>query len=146
MAAPAERADTTATSLGRQALVRSRSLGWCLPGRWPRRRADSSQPRHQASENSGQTRPTATTGIIAVKTSTVDPSPSATRTLACGPCPLAANLRVQLRDSCGDPSSDRVALLTKLAANARQEGVSYYTLSVSAAPCSGSRKRLANAC
>jgi hypothetical protein len=60
--------------------------------------------------------------------------------------PLAANLRVQLRDSCGDPSSDRVALLTKLAANARQEGVSYYTLSVSAAPCSGSRKRLANAC
>jgi hypothetical protein len=46
---------------------------------------------------------------------------------------LAANLRVQLRDSCGDPSSDRVALLTKLAANARQEGLYYYTLTISSA-------------
>jgi hypothetical protein len=63
---PAERADNTARSLWRPAGVRSRSLGWCLPGRWPRRRADISRPRHQASENSGQTRPTATTGIIAV--------------------------------------------------------------------------------
>jgi hypothetical protein len=67
MAASAERADTTAMSLWRQALVRSRSLGWCLPGRWPRRRADISQPRHQASENSGQARPPVTTRIIAVK-------------------------------------------------------------------------------
>jgi hypothetical protein len=33
MAAPAERADTTATSLWRQAPVRSRSLGWCSPRR-----------------------------------------------------------------------------------------------------------------
>ena len=40
---------------------------------------------------------------------------------------------MQLRDSCGDPSSDRVALLTKLAANARQEGLYYYTLTISSA-------------
>jgi hypothetical protein len=33
MAAPAGRADSTATSLWRQAPVRSRSLGWCSPGR-----------------------------------------------------------------------------------------------------------------
>jgi hypothetical protein len=61
--------------------------------------------------------------------------------------PLAANLRVQLRDSCGDPSSDRVALLTKLAANARQEGVYYYTLSVSGGAVQRIQERLAiNAC
>jgi hypothetical protein len=69
MAAPAERADTTARSLWRQALVRSGSLGRWLPGRWPWRRADSSQPRHQASESSGQTQARATTEIIAVNAS-----------------------------------------------------------------------------
>ena len=36
MAAPAERADNTATSLWRQAPVRSRSLGWCSPEQSPR--------------------------------------------------------------------------------------------------------------
>ena len=41
MAAPAERADNTATSLGRQAPVRSRSLGWCSPGRLTAARVDS---------------------------------------------------------------------------------------------------------
>ncbi len=45
-----------------------RSAGACLDG--GRGRADNSQPRHQASETSGQTRPAATTQIIAVKTST----------------------------------------------------------------------------
>jgi hypothetical protein len=61
--------------------------------------------------------------------------------------PLAANLRVQLRDSCGDPGNDRGALLTKLAANARQEGVYYYTLSVSGGAVQRIQERLAiNAC
>jgi hypothetical protein len=61
--------------------------------------------------------------------------------------PLAANLRVQLRDSCGDPGNDRSALLTKLAANARQEGVYYYTLSVSGGAVQRIQERLAiNAC
>ena len=61
--------------------------------------------------------------------------------------PLAANLRVQLRDSCGDPSTDRAALLTKLAANARQEGVYYYRLTVSGGAVQRIQERLAvNAC
>src|SRR5215216_7779066 len=63
---PAERADSTATSLAAQAPVRSRSLGWhCLRG--PRRRVDRSRRRHKASERTGQTRAAATDRIIAVK-------------------------------------------------------------------------------
>jgi hypothetical protein len=73
MAAPAERADNTATRLWRQAPVRSRSLGWCSPGRLTAAQVDSSRQRHQASENSGQTRAAVTAEIIAVKTSTAVP-------------------------------------------------------------------------
>jgi hypothetical protein len=78
MAAPAERADNTATSLWRQAPVRSGSLGWCSPTKATAARVDSSRQRHQASENSGQTQATATAGIIAVKTSTALRGPATT--------------------------------------------------------------------
>jgi hypothetical protein len=44
--------------------------------------------------------------------------------------PLAGNLVVQLRGTCGEPAKDRDALLTKLAANARLDGTYYYTLTV----------------
>jgi hypothetical protein len=61
--------------------------------------------------------------------------------------PMAGALRVQLRDSCGDPGNDRDALLTKLAANARQKGVYYYTLTVSGGAVQRIQERLAiNAC
>ena len=60
--------------------------------------------------------------------------------------PLAGNLRIQLRDACGDPSHDRDALLTKLAANARL-GVYYYTLTVADGEVRRIQEHLAvNAC
>src|SRR5512132_50582 len=89
MAAPAERADTTATSLWRQAPVRSGSLGWCSPTKATTARVDSSRQRHQASENSGQTQATATAGIIAVKAQSSGFAPQVNR------CHTATDLEVR---------------------------------------------------
>jgi type V secretory pathway adhesin AidA len=44
--------------------------------------------------------------------------------------PLAGDLRVKLRDACGEPDPGREALLAKLAANASLDGTYYYTLTV----------------
>jgi hypothetical protein len=61
--------------------------------------------------------------------------------------PLAGDLRIELRDACGDPGPDQDALLTKLAANARLGGTYYYTLTVSDGAVERIRERLAvNAC
>jgi hypothetical protein len=61
--------------------------------------------------------------------------------------PLASDLRIELRDACGDSGPDRDALLTKLAANARLGGTYYYTLTVSDGAVERIRERLAvNAC
>jgi hypothetical protein len=61
--------------------------------------------------------------------------------------PLAGNLVVQLRDACGEPGPGRDALLAKLAANASQKGIYYYTLSVSGGSVQRIQERLAvNAC
>jgi hypothetical protein len=55
MAAPAERADTTATSLWRQAPVQVTFARLVLTWTMTAAQVDSSRQRHQASENSGQT-------------------------------------------------------------------------------------------
>jgi hypothetical protein len=61
--------------------------------------------------------------------------------------PLAGNLVVQLRDTCGEPAKDRDALLTKLAANARLDGTYYYTLTVADGKVRRIQEQLAvNAC
>jgi hypothetical protein len=61
--------------------------------------------------------------------------------------PLAGNLVVQLRGTCGEPAKDRDALLTKLAANARLDGTYYYTLTVADGKVRRIQEQLAvNAC
>jgi hypothetical protein len=61
--------------------------------------------------------------------------------------PLAGNLVVQLRGTCGEPANDRDALLTKLAANARLDGTYYYTLTVADGKVRRIQEQLAvNAC
>jgi hypothetical protein len=61
--------------------------------------------------------------------------------------PLAGNLVVQLRGTCGEPAKDRDALLTKLAANARLDGTYYYTLTVADGQVRRIQEQLAvNAC
>jgi hypothetical protein len=61
--------------------------------------------------------------------------------------PLAGDLRVELRDACGEPGPDREALLTRLAANASLDGTYYYTLTVRAGAVERIQERLAvNAC
>ena len=58
--APAGRADSTATGLGAQACIRSRSPGWWHLW-WPRRETTGLATRHQASGTTGQTLATTTT-------------------------------------------------------------------------------------
>jgi hypothetical protein len=61
--------------------------------------------------------------------------------------PLAGDLRVELRDACGEPDPDREALLTRLAANASLDGIYYYTLTVRDGAVERIQERLAvNAC
>jgi hypothetical protein len=61
--------------------------------------------------------------------------------------PLAGDLDIKLRDACGDPGDNREALLTKLAANAKQKGTYYYLLTVDDAKVERIEERLAvNAC
>ena len=61
--------------------------------------------------------------------------------------PLAGNLAVQLRGTCGESAKDRDALLTKLAANARLDGTYYYTLTVADGKVRRIQEQLAvNAC
>jgi hypothetical protein len=60
--------------------------------------------------------------------------------------PLAGDVAVQLRGSCGEEQG-RDALLTKLAANARQRGTYYYTLTVAGGQVHRIQEQLAiNAC
>src|SRR6266536_1136280 len=58
--APAGRADSTATGLGAQARIRSRSPGWWHLW-WPQRETTGLAARHQASGTTGQTLATTTT-------------------------------------------------------------------------------------
>jgi hypothetical protein len=61
--------------------------------------------------------------------------------------PLAGDLRVGLRDACGEPGDDRDAQLDRLAANARQRGTYYYLLTVHGGQVERIQERLAvNAC
>jgi hypothetical protein len=61
--------------------------------------------------------------------------------------PLAGDLRVELRDACGEPDPAREALLTRLAANASLDGTYYYTLTVRDGAVERIQERLAvNAC
>ena len=61
--------------------------------------------------------------------------------------PLAGDLRVKLRDTCGEGGGDRDAQLTRLAANARLNGTYYYTLTVDDGTVERIQERLAvNAC
>ena len=61
--------------------------------------------------------------------------------------PLAGDLEVRLRDACGEPDQAREALLDRLAANARQGRIYYYTLTVDDGSVRRIRERLAvNAC
>jgi cytoskeletal protein RodZ len=61
--------------------------------------------------------------------------------------PLAGDLEVKLRDTCGEPGNNREAQLTKLAANAKLGGTYYYTLAVSDGKVERIEERLAiNAC
>jgi hypothetical protein len=61
--------------------------------------------------------------------------------------PLAADLRVKLRDACGEPDPGRAALLTRLAANASLDGTYYYILTVRDGAVQRIQERLAvNAC
>jgi hypothetical protein len=61
--------------------------------------------------------------------------------------PLAGDLKVKLRDTCGDGGGDRDAQLTRLAANARLNGTYYYTLTVDDGTVERIQERLAvNAC
>jgi hypothetical protein len=61
--------------------------------------------------------------------------------------PLADNLVVVFRDSCGEADPGRAAMLAKLAGNAGQKGTFYYTLTVSGGSVQRIQERLAiNAC
>jgi hypothetical protein len=61
--------------------------------------------------------------------------------------PLASGLAVELWASCEDGAKDRDQLLTTLAANARQKGTYYYTLTLSGGKVQRIQERLAiNAC
>ena len=61
--------------------------------------------------------------------------------------PLAGDLQLELRDTCGEGGGDRDAQLTRLAANARLNGTYYYTLTVDDGTVERIRERLAvNAC
>jgi hypothetical protein len=61
--------------------------------------------------------------------------------------PLADDLVVKLRDSCGEAGDDREALLTRLATNAAKKGTYYYTLTVDDGRVERIQERLAiNAC
>jgi hypothetical protein len=61
--------------------------------------------------------------------------------------PLAGDLVVKLRDTCGEPGGSRDAVLTTLAANASQDGTYYYTLTVADGVVQRIQERLAvNAC
>jgi hypothetical protein len=61
--------------------------------------------------------------------------------------PLAGDLRVELRDACGEPDPAREALLTRLAASASLDGTYYYTLTVRDGAVERIQERLAvNAC
>jgi hypothetical protein len=61
--------------------------------------------------------------------------------------PLAGDVQVKLRDTCGEGGGDRDAQLTRLAANARLNGTYYYTLTVDDGTVERIQERLAvNAC
>jgi hypothetical protein len=61
--------------------------------------------------------------------------------------PLAGDVQVRLRDTCGEGGGDRDARLTRLAANARLNGTYYYTLTVDDGTVERIQERLAvNAC
>jgi len=61
--------------------------------------------------------------------------------------PLAGDVQVKLRDTCGEGGGDPDAQLTRLAANARRNGTYYYTLTVDDGTVERIQERLAvNAC
>jgi hypothetical protein len=61
--------------------------------------------------------------------------------------PLAGDLQVKLRDTCGEGGGDRDAQLTRLAANARLHGTYYYTLTLDDGTVERIQEHLAvNAC
>jgi hypothetical protein len=61
--------------------------------------------------------------------------------------PLAGDVRVKLRDTCGEGDANQSAQLTRLAANARLKGTYYYTLTVDDGTVERIQERLAvNAC
>ena len=61
--------------------------------------------------------------------------------------PLAGDVQVKLRDTCGEGGGDRDAQLARLAANARLNGTYYYTLTVDDGTVERIQERLAvNAC
>jgi hypothetical protein len=61
--------------------------------------------------------------------------------------PLAGDVQVKLRDTCGEGGGDRDARLTRLAANARLNGTYYYRLTVDDGTVERIQERLAvNAC
>jgi hypothetical protein len=61
--------------------------------------------------------------------------------------PLAGDVRVELRDTCGEGGGDRDAQLSRLAADARLNGTYYYTLTVDDGTVERIQERLAvNAC
>jgi hypothetical protein len=61
--------------------------------------------------------------------------------------PLAGDVQVRLRDTCGEGGGDRDAQLSRLAADARLNGTYYYTLTVDDGTVERIQERLAvNAC
>ena len=61
--------------------------------------------------------------------------------------PLAGDVQVKLRDTCGEGGGDRDAQLSRLAADARLNGTYYYTLTVDDGTVERIQERLAvNAC
>jgi hypothetical protein len=61
--------------------------------------------------------------------------------------PLAGDVQVKLRDTCGEGGGDPDAQLTRLAANARRNGTYYYALTVDDGTVERIQERLAvNAC
>jgi hypothetical protein len=61
--------------------------------------------------------------------------------------PLAGDVKVKLRDTCGEGGDGQDAQLTRLAANARLNGTYYYTLTVDDGTVERIQERLAvNAC
>ena len=61
--------------------------------------------------------------------------------------PLAGDVQVKLRDTCGEGGDDRDAQLSRLAADARLNGTYYYTLTVDDGTVERIQERLAvNAC